>query len=446
MNAATQITSLSQMLPYDLSTKSNGDIEKALRQYQFLLKLSSAAIVALESGALSKFDALVGENACQIRAVIIIQSLPTLLPTLPDLHIQIKKAEHVVDTLPIAALQRAKSSVVGKEKKGKTLAEVFAENKDRGLDVKLRPDQLFFIQAYLLCITKVYLPSPNLSLLLKRDRNWAQLAPFGTGLTKNFAEQITARSRRDISRLSAAFVRDRAHGLNDRTLTKMTSHAFEVEYQSLVTCIPMFWTYKTLLRVAHQENIPLVFKGTFQVVEEGQYKPLWESWVYFMPVQGQRELHYERYPAIKIDVRRPLIAFEGVVCANTRAELPTPERWRDALTFFGPANVVLAAAADHRQYPDPKIELSMNECSSDPELLYFKREALERGLALSNPCTLFLQHVFATTIYDLSQAQKADYRVASKVMEAFIPIPQEGWHPVVVMYVVAYLKLSDFHV
>ena len=59
--------------------------------------------------------------------------------------------------------------------------------------------------------------------------------------------------------------------------------------------------------------------------------------------------------------------------------------------------VILAGAADHRQYPDPNVEVK----GDTAERLEYKRIALEEGYCLSNPKMFFIQHVYAST------AQKA---------------------------------------
>src|SRR5271157_3898330 len=60
---------LHQLLPYDPATKIAKALFIGLKEYQMLLNAALEAIRYFQQGNLKKFDSLVGENACQIRAV-----------------------------------------------------------------------------------------------------------------------------------------------------------------------------------------------------------------------------------------------------------------------------------------------------------------------------------------------------------------------------------------
>ena len=61
---------LSHLLPYSLeSRKGRTLVLQSLKEYLFLLIAAEQALASFQLGKLTDFDALVGENACQIRAV-----------------------------------------------------------------------------------------------------------------------------------------------------------------------------------------------------------------------------------------------------------------------------------------------------------------------------------------------------------------------------------------
>ena len=60
---------LTDLIPYDLNKKTKANLRTGLKEYLMLLEISLHAINALKENHIDKFDALVGENACQIRAV-----------------------------------------------------------------------------------------------------------------------------------------------------------------------------------------------------------------------------------------------------------------------------------------------------------------------------------------------------------------------------------------
>src|SRR5579871_1411316 len=87
---------LSELLPYDPSKKINGDLKTSLTEYRLLLKAAKLALKAFQSGELEKFDALLRENACQIRAVKVAMLYPKCLESIQP---KLEKAEQNIESL-----------------------------------------------------------------------------------------------------------------------------------------------------------------------------------------------------------------------------------------------------------------------------------------------------------------------------------------------------------
>jgi len=62
-------TQLSDVLYYDTTDKEKNKLKKRLTEYQFLLNVFTQALTSFEEKEYEKFDSLVGDNACQIRAL-----------------------------------------------------------------------------------------------------------------------------------------------------------------------------------------------------------------------------------------------------------------------------------------------------------------------------------------------------------------------------------------
>ena len=85
---------LSELLPYDISTKTNWSLKAGLKEYSLLLAATKQAMRMLRCGDLEQFDAVIGENAYQIRAVKIAMMIPKYLssaeliqaPEVVDMH------------------------------------------------------------------------------------------------------------------------------------------------------------------------------------------------------------------------------------------------------------------------------------------------------------------------------------------------------------------------
>src|SRR5258708_1835911 len=92
-------TFLSDLLPYDTSTKINGRLKTSLKEYSFLLTALEHAIAALEKGELEQFDALVGENACQIRAVKIVMIAQKYCASIKSIQTRITDSKLKIKTL-----------------------------------------------------------------------------------------------------------------------------------------------------------------------------------------------------------------------------------------------------------------------------------------------------------------------------------------------------------
>jgi len=101
--------------------------------------------------------------------------------------------------------------------------------------------------------------------------------------------------------------------------------------------------------------------------------------------------------------------------------------------------VILAGAADHRQYPDPKEDRRIEELG-DEEFESYRKMARANGYALENPSTFFIQHVYPMTVGKLPQiVLKA--KLAERVIQTFLPERSiEEWPQRVVTQIMGYLE------
>lgn len=105
---------LSELLPYDLSTKKEKELKIGLEEYKMLLEMLFQSLQAFKQDNLEKFDSVVGENACQIRAMRIL-SLTKKNVDLSLLENRIKEIQSSIETLllpkKIAFLMHSKISL-----------------------------------------------------------------------------------------------------------------------------------------------------------------------------------------------------------------------------------------------------------------------------------------------------------------------------------------------
>jgi len=78
MLAATSFTSRNRIIDNLLPTKrliGSVGLKVVLAEVQWIHKIVAAALLAINQGEYDKFDALVGENACQTRAFDIVKAI-----------------------------------------------------------------------------------------------------------------------------------------------------------------------------------------------------------------------------------------------------------------------------------------------------------------------------------------------------------------------------------
>ena len=101
--------------------------------------------------------------------------------------------------------------------------------------------------------------------------------------------------------------------------------------------------------------------------------------------------------------------------------------------------VILAGAADHRQYPDSEEDRRI-EVLGDEEFESYRTLARSSGYALENPSIFFIQHVYPSVVGNLPQVvQKA--RLAEEAIRSFLPARSiEEWPQRAVTEIMSYLE------
>lgn len=396
---------LSELLPYDTSTKINGSLRTSLKEYSLLLAAMEQAITALQSGDFEQFDAVVGENACQIRAVKIAMTAQKYFESVKSIQAQITNSKLKIETLS--------KSLEPLMKKGISLQSLLEQGE---IDVALTSDELFLFESFLLSVAKTVKPAKVSSPLCRNDAaDSKKLKQFGGDVSTSFTENLVRKARQLLSAASVVFVQEQAKFLKDKKLEKMCSEDFIVNYNSW-PCIPMFWTYKTLLLAAQKKGIPLVIYAKF-LAKDKEYGIVDEDCIVFQPTVGNQGSFYEESVPYPSDLAKAAIFVQGVVCANTDL-LPSKSQWRKTIATQK-LDVILAGAADHRQYPNPEEDRRIEELNDD-EFEGYKIMSRSKGYALENPSMFFIQHVYPATIGSMPQLiQKA--KLAEKIICSFLP-------------------------
>ncbi len=386
---------LSSLLPYDLEKKNKSQLRTSLNEYLLLLVGSLKAIEAIESENLEQFDALVGENACQLRAVLI-SIIASKNKSFYNLKDKINKTKEKLCWL----LEKEKISKLMYS--GVSLNEVIL-NED--LTVLLNFEELFLIQCFFLTKVKVLNYQNNVleNLFIKEKCIPSKLKEWGD-VSSSFTDNLISKLRKSTAKNSIRFIRGYAKKSQDKNLIRMISDEFSVNHNNNLLCVPMFWAYKTLIYAAKLEKIKIILNTKLLINKITRFEVFDEYWfdseVVFDEKNKKFVLTVKEIDWNNLD-KGPCIVFQGVSCLNNNDSFYR-EKWKFNILKFSLDNIILCGAADHRQYPNEEDDLRFFQFVQDHEYETYKSLAREEGFSFENPSTFFIQHVYATNTKTLS--------------------------------------------
>ena len=400
------IDSLS-LAPNDFFSKKMNITREALASIFIFWQL---ALENFLNGHYSKHDALVGENACHIRAFVLYEiSLltkdnPVFLSVLKDTIAHLTNIVHSIETVTIDN-ETAKDSV-----------ETFLVKNE--LIFKI-PKSFFFhikyiIDSYLLTVTKESLPTTGLTLRERTSyqpvRDW--------GFAYNRAQYLVHNTQKVLSASSCEHILYEAELLNKPHLHQLLKIKKDAHGRSF---IPQFFTAKVLFLRALQKNTPLLFK----ITRYFKHTPIDNICLLLKPNQKQTDFEVCSNVSAK---DAPIVMIEGVV--NYDSIYESLEQYQNRLLSKSILEVILANFAIHPQYsgdlkhlpppfdealsslmqitPEPKsmpnrqtecddliVENSFNEIYAEKEDFERHRKyANEEGCSLDNPSLLFINHMY----------------------------------------------------
>ncbi len=160
-----------------------------------------------------------------------------------------------------------------------------------------------------------------------------------------------------------------------------------------------------------------------------------EEYVFFKSNLTCQNQPYEAVTPYPQDLVKSAIVVQGVVAS---IPFPSSTTWKAAISAQK-LGVILAGAADHRQYPNPDEDQRIEELE-DEEFKTYREVARANGYALENPSTFFIQHVFPTTVQKLPQIT-LKVRLAERMIQSFLPQRSIAeWPQRVVTQIMGYLE------
>ncbi len=379
---------LTDLFYYDPSEKKHIELQKGLKEYQFILKAAALAIANLQQGNLEKFDSLVGENACQVRAIKIALIASKDMDHYEVLNQKIAAALEVVESL---LAPKIINSLMLEDRSFGEMLDLYQ------IDIVLSSEEIFVIMAFILSEMKEAKDASDgvfFSITQSEKSVPNKWHIENTQVSSSFKKLLANRLRRILSEASVNFVKKAAYSLQNIELLKIvTDHAIE---HNTWSCTPMFWACKTLFGYAEENRLPLILHAKFLNKVENRFHVVNEEFLYFKPCEMTKR-YVEFTPNAEM-YNMPACVIEGVVCELRNQPL---QEWKERLLQHSVMDVILAGAADHRQYPNP--DQSVNVVDEDYE--HYKKLAEKSGFSLNNPTTFFIQHVYSSKIAAVSGQQ-----------------------------------------
>ena len=369
------IINLSTLLPYDLTLVTPVALKNGLKGYSFLLEALDQTATSLQNKELPKFDAIVGERLCQIRAIKLIKIFSSIFSTLDSLMEQ------------ISLIKRQMSAI-------KPLPQISFEQllKDHNLEIALTSDQMFALQAYILTYIKQPVESTKKTAALLdgvEESKLEKLKELGD-VTGKFSLNLVKELRMQLSAASVSFIQEQSSIFNMyQEFEHLKSKDCVVTYRDC-QCLPFFCVNDVLVQTMLRDRIPLVVK-IVRMAQDRDHEKIGEKQAFFFDALDGRKYHLSS-PSEQ-DIYRLAFVVEGVMCRHFE-NLPDDKALAEELSKHDFLDIFFANSALHTQYPDS----SKNELVSSEKFMMYKRNDRQLGCSIEDPSLLLINHVFCDTV------------------------------------------------
>lgn len=384
----------SSIYPANIDANMNiKTLEKTIDNYKIILELALEALHHLQEGHLTLFDALVGENACQIRAYMICDlfNIKDLKSRLKDLILKVDEIKIILNTHDVKNLIKNLGKVENKEV---SLKKILKKNQ---LDIEVPRFVTFTILAYILTITKSssfnfrrIKIEENIELIIKEDNQQKSLAKIRKATTNTFSDKLTKLARKKLSDDSVSYVQDEADLLGEANLIAFVHNEYVKSNRVGLSSLPCYISTDILLKRGISKKVPIIINIQMLNIVEANLGD-------YLTILYTPDSQKQNYIASDISVNTSNSAAIVMEAFATDNNL-TKESLRNLVTTNNLVNdIVLPFFTTHHQYPD----LSEDKTSylfMDSKYEELKSKAFELGVCKSKPKLCCFYHIYADTI------------------------------------------------
>lgn len=375
-----EIRALTDLLTFNTNDRYGLDIESGLVSYEFLLNIAiNAFSLALKKDTAS-FDPIVGENCCQIRAVMM-----CIIFSKDDFEMT-----NLIDTLNsvVKKVRKVKNTLKELDLSGVSLHSIINTNE---MMVAITIQQQIVIESYLLTLVKEKHPHKSLApFLITEYTEVTKLLSFFP-VSLKFAKKIVKKAKISLSRKSVDFVLEIAR--NSRSL----SHLHDLQTSLLIKnhlgicSLPCFYVTKLLLQFALSKKI-LISVKLEQLDTENEYAIHSRCHSLYRPNGSRYEYVKESMPFSG----SPAIGVLIKSCRKTH-ELVSSKQIHSELNGFNILDVILSCAAHHRQYADESNDILVIS-RNDAEFLRYREMAEIEKRGINDPSGFILSHMYCEIV------------------------------------------------
>ncbi len=363
------------------------DFPKALLEYYLLLIALKKTIEALENRELERFDALVGENLCQIRATII----PLIFHGCLDSLVKIK-----------ASVQ----SIVEKVKKlldspSKNFPDFKTFLKSEGLEIHLSGSELLFVKFYILTVVKKQEGKFDLAKETTDKKKLRVLAP----VSDKFMDNLINKLREEVSKISAPFLLEVAKEYKDNRSIEMLAKQYIVlagKDKQRKECTPTFWTTKVVKQIMQHHRIP----GVLWIQQKNEHDNLIKEFCIYYESSSEPSF-VEKLPHI-IDATKAVIVVKAICCRKNE-KIPNREISHYEIEFNF-ADYLLAHGASHRQYQNSAEDVRVSN-NLDDSYHYYKQKAIEWRCTREDPYLVHIYHIYCDRLKNVTLSNMKSFPI-----------------------------------
>lgn len=370
--------SLIDLLPISENPLSPFELSIALQKYLDLIRLAEEALGKFKQRELKYFNPLVGENACQIRALLLSEILNK--QDIDEIIANIQKGLEAHKN----HLQTLLRTIPNKQE-----LMSFRKFLQEHHELFYIPEELVtIISSFILTDTKdVYYQPNEQGIPVFVERLPVEKLMMRRNLTKKYAADLIKTAQRKLAEVSVIYIQRLAlRRLSNKQEKASAALAFSLVKTDTLqrNRVPFFPTMRLLLTEIHHNRIPLVLK--IKQFIAGQKEHYGKSTLIFCN-QGQGRLTLLTKPAHLF--KKGAVSFEVGSVTKQRQSI---EILKNQILKTQIEDYILSAAADHPHFECQDSELANTSIEE------YRQKALELGACHANPRVFMVLHVRCKTI------------------------------------------------